>query len=189
MKIEDDFLDQEKFEKISQAFDFFDDVQNEKIKENRKRTTREIHRPLPWYYSDSIDSYDEDVDKFQFCHTFFEVGTQYPPTIEIIDPIIKKIKPVALLRIKANLLTRTPNIVENTFHVDMKMSEEKLKQWATSIFYVNTNNGYTKFEDGTKVESIANRMITFPANIKHAGTSCSDQKTRVVINFNYFKQK
>ena len=31
MKIEDDFLDQEKFEMISQAFDFFDDVQNEKV--------------------------------------------------------------------------------------------------------------------------------------------------------------
>ena len=64
---------------------------------------------------------------------------------------------------------------------------EKLKQWTTSIFYVNTNNGYTKFEDGTKVESVANRMLTFPANMKHIGTSCTDEQTRVVINFNYFK--
>ena len=65
--------------------------------------------------------------------------------------------------------------------------EEKLKQWTTSIFYINTNDGYTKFEDGTKIESIANRMITFPANINHTGTSCTDEQTRVVINFNYFK--
>ena len=48
-------------------------------------------------------------------------------------------------------------------------------------------NGYTIFEDGAKVESVANRMITFPANVKHKGTSCSDEKTRVNINFNYFK--
>ena len=70
----------------------------------------------------------------------------------------------------------------------MEKLEEKLKQWTTSIFYMNTNNGYTIFENGTKVESVANRMITFPANIKHTGTSCTDEKTRVVINFNYFSQ-
>ena len=76
---------------------------------------------------------------------------------------------------------------ENEFHVDgPSLSEEKLKQSSTSIFYVNTNNGYTKFEDGTKVESVANRMVTFPANMKHTGTSCTDEKIRVVINFNYF---
>jgi hypothetical protein len=50
---------------------------------------------------------------------------------------------------------------------------------------VNTNNGYTKFEDGTKVECVANRLLTFPTNIKHCGASCTDEKTRVVINFNY----
>ena len=66
------------------------------------------------------------------------------------------------------------------------MTEEKQKQWTTSIFYVNTNNGYTKFEDGTKVESVANRMITFPSNMKHTGTSCTDEKKRIVINFNYY---
>ena len=69
----------------------------------------------------------------------------------------------------------------------LNVLEEKLKQLTTSIFYVNTNNGYTKFEDGTKVESVANRMVIFPSNMKHIGTSCTDEKTRVVINFNYFK--
>ena len=68
------------------------------------------------------------------------------------------------------------------------MSEEKQKQWTTSIFYVNTNNGYTKFEDGTKVESVANRMVTFSTNMKHLGTSCTNEKRRIVINFNYFVQ-
>ena len=66
------------------------------------------------------------------------------------------------------------------------LSEEKQKQWKTSIFYVNTNNGYTLFEDGTKVESVANRMLTFPTNMKHTGTSCTDSQTRIVINFNYY---
>ena len=58
-----------------------------------------------------------------------------------------------------------------------------------AVFSINTCDGYTKLEDGTKVESVANRMVTFPGNIEHRGTSCTDKKIRVVINFNYFSGK
>ena len=51
---------------------------------------------------------------------------------------------------------------------------------------MNTNNGYTIFEDGTKVESVANRLLTFHGNTKHAASSCSDQHRRVVLNINYY---
>ena len=71
---------------------------------------------------------------------------------------------------------------------DVKTLPEKLKIWTTAVFYINTNNGYTEFEDGTRSESIANRMVTFPANLKHRGTTCSDEKTRIVINFNYIER-
>ena len=121
---------------------------------------------------------------------FYMNNTSYSPFLKELEPILELIKTMSIFKIKANLLTRTSNIVENSFHVDMadlKEFPEKLKQWTTSIFYVNTNNGYTKFENGTKIESVANRMVTFPAHIKHTGTSCTDEKIRVVINFNYFK--
>ena len=58
---------------------------------------------------------------------------------------------------------------------------------STSIFYVNTCNGYTHFEDGTKVDSVANRLITFPTQTKHGGACCTDTVARIVINFNYHK--
>ena len=166
MKIENNFLDQKEFDKL-QIF-----IMGEQ---------------LDWHYQKTIDTY-EDVDKFQFTHMFYFNHAPTSPFLEIITPIINKIESISLGKIKANLLTRTPNIIENAFHVDGEgYFEEKLKQLTTSIFYVNTNNGYTKFEDGTKVESIANRMGTFPTNMKHKGTSCTDERTRVVINFNYFK--
>ena len=165
MKIENNFLDQKEFDKL-QSF-----IMGEE---------------LNWHYQKAIDT-NEDVDKYQFIHPFYFNYAPISPFIEKLAPIIKKITPVALEKIKANLLTRTPEIVENTFHVDVEYPEEKLKQLTTSIFYVNTNNGYKKFEDGTKVESVANKMVTFPTNMKHTGTSCTDERTRVVINFNYFK--
>ena len=46
-----------------------------------------------------------------------------------------------------------------------------------------------KFEDGTKVPSVANTFVTFPSDIKHTGTTCTDQKFRSVINFNYINVK
>ena len=166
MKIEDDFLDEKEFGEL-QAF--------------------MMGQQISWVFTPFI-VYENDKDvKFQFIHEFYIGNAPHSRSIERLDPILNKIKFISLFRIKANLLTRTPNIIENEFHVDMGgVSKEKLKQWTTSIFYVNTNNGYTKFEDGTKVESVANRMVTFPANIKHRGTSCTDEKQRIVINFNYF---
>ena len=165
MKIEDNFLEQKDFNKL----------QNFMMGHN-----------FTWYYWNIIDT-DEDVDDFQFVHSFYFNHAPTSPFLEILAPIINKINSITLGKIKANLLTRTPNIVENEFHVDIGFSEEKMKQLSTSIFYVNTNNGYTKFEDETIVESVANRMVTFPANMKHKGTSCTDKRTRIVINFNYFK--
>ena len=165
MKIKDNFLGLEEFNKIQKLI---------------------MGMNFTWFYNDRIVF--EGDDKFQFIHNFYNNYTPMSPFIDKLNPILEIINPLSIVRMKANLLTRTSNIVENIFHVDISsVSEEKLKQMTTSIFYVNTNNGYTKFEDGTIVESVANRMITFPTNIKHCGTSCTNERTRIVINFNYFK--
>ena len=169
MEIKDNFLKQEEFDKIQEIM-----------------VGGVWSNGIGWYYNNAID-YKEQKDKFQFCHSFYESWNPHSQYFNILKPILDIINPLSIYRIKANLLTKTPNIVENTFHVDIYLPEEKLKQWTTSIFYMNTNNGYTKFENGTKIESVANRMITFPANMKHTGTSCSDEKTRIVINFNFFQ--
>ena len=66
------------------------------------------------------------------------------------------------------------------------MHIEQSVECTTAIYYVNTNNGYTEFEDGSRVESIENRLVTFPSYMKHTGTTCTDQKRRIVINFNYY---
>ena len=168
MKIEDNFLDQEDFDKIQNIM---------------------MGSHFPWFYNDGIDT-EDDVDKFQFIYGFYQDHSPGGESIKIVSSILEVLQPISLFRIKSNLLTRTPTIVENEFHVDIHygITKEKLKQWTTSIFYINTNNGYTKFEDGTKVESVANRMITFSSNKRHTGTSCTDEKKRVVINFNYFKK-
>ena len=143
-----------------------------------------------WCFNDHIDYEEEEGDGFQFIHSFIHSGHPVSSHCKVLQPIMNKINPVTFSRIKANLITRTPKVIENSFHIDLNLikDEERLKQWTTGVLYINTNNGYTIFEDGSKVDSIANRYVSFPSNLKHKGTSCSDKKIRVLINFNYFKK-
>jgi len=55
----------------------------------------------------------------------------------------------------------------------------------TAIFYINTNNGWTNFKNGDKVESVENRLVIFDSNLEHEGVTCTDEIRRLVINFNY----
>ena len=31
-----------------------------------------------------------------------------------------------------------------------------------------------------------NRLVIFPANVKHTGTTCTDKDERIVLNINYY---
>ena len=101
----------------------------------------------------------------------------------MLIPLIEKINPSSLLRIKGNLTTRTKEIVEYGNHRDYEIKNESLK---TAVFYINTNNGYTLFENGDKVDSVENRLVIFDTPMLHTGTSCTDEKTRVLLNFNFY---
>ena len=99
-------------------------------------------------------------------------------------PLLDKINPVAVARVKGNLYPCTDEIIEHGYHVDYEDSNSNAK---TSIFYLNTNNGYTKLLDGTVIESIANRLLTFPTNMPHTSSTCNDKQIRSNININYYK--
>ena len=134
---------------------------------------------FPWYYNDCILNNKKDKN-FQFTFTFLnEKGINCSQeVIDLIKPILSKLKYKKLIAIKANLLTKTSKIVEQGFHTD------QLKG-TTSIFYINKCNGYTKFKNNKKITSEENKLVEFNSALEHTGSSCTDKKRRVVINFNY----
>ena len=141
---------------------------------------------VPWIYADNVIG-EEDLRcdpkyNYQLALDIYSDFSPKSQAFEILHPIVThpKLNMVGLFRIKANMNTATEEIQEHGLHTDAAF---KCK---TAVFFLNTNNGYTLFEDGTKVESVANRMVTFPSTMKHSGSTCTDQKRRVVINFNYF---
>ena len=134
---------------------------------------------MPWYFNDGVISWD---DKKYFQFTFLFLNNSKKNCIDehfnILEPILHKIKYKKLNRIKANLLTQDNNITEHGMHADQDKG-------TTGIFYLNTCNGYTKFETGKKVFSEENKYVEFNSTIKHTGSTCTDEMRRVVINFNY----
>ena len=133
---------------------------------------------FPWFYTDGIYA-DNEPRRFQFIHMFYErFGENQSPKYMWLEPILKKLNMKELVRVKANLTTRTLFPRGGGYHTDFT-------DMKTSIFYINTCNGGTKFKGNAKVKSVANRLVTFDSNIEHQGVTTTDQKRRVVVNINY----
>jgi hypothetical protein len=133
---------------------------------------------FPWYYLAQIASPDDETD-FMFNHTFYgnnQMLSQYFPTL--VMPIIGNIKYNYLIRIKANLYTKKDKHIIHGFHVD------SFEPHRVALYSINTNNGYTEFEDGEKFYSIENRLIIFDGKKKHRSVSQTDENIRVNININ-----
>ena len=132
-----------------------------------------------WFITKGIVYRHED--NYQFTHNFYDIFQPRSNYMELINPIVKKINPSSIIRIKANLIPKTKNIIETNLHKDIGHAKGN----KTAIYYVNTNNGYTEFENENKVNCIANSMLIFKANNKHRGCSQTDSDYKSVININF----
>jgi hypothetical protein len=124
----------------------------------------------------------------QFVHFLYENST---PRSEFSHEVLKlfiqvlddKVPIRSILRAKVNFNSCTENIVEHAFHHDYNPT--RYPDLKTVLFYINTNDGYTLFEDGNKVESVANRCVIMTKNILHTGTNCTNDFGRIVVVINY----
>ena len=142
----------------------------------------------PFFYSAAIVSHDKlDHDyNFQFTHSLcgdeLKSGEPPSPYWKNLFPIFDKLDVQDIMRAKVNIRTRTPEIYKSKFHVDIR---QKIEEHKTAIYYLNSNDGYTLFKSGEKVNSVANRIVIFDGQKYHCGTSCTDQNIRSVLNINF----
>ena len=171
IKVVDNFLPDNEFEKIKNVIEGAD---------------------FPWYWQ--LHSHTDIVDeKFigdnvpQLTHGFVEDRKSISDWFNLFlsSSCFPKLNIQILNKLKANCNYKTTNQKVGWFHTDYR-DEDIIKDITTSIFYLNSNNGGTKFQDGTFVNSIANRMVTFDCSTKHAPVSCTDKDRRIVVNINYY---
>jgi len=168
MKIIDNFLEEKEFKKIQQTMMGFS---------------------FPWYYH-IHSSYEGD---FQSSLTYMFYNFEVPGKsagafsvtdvgLELLYPVLRKLKSVALVRIKANLTF--PNKEKHFMHTDFKFKGLK-----TAIYYINTNDGGTKIKNKF-VKSIENRIVIMPSSMSHSTVRHTDTAIgRFVINFNYYEEQ
>lgn len=137
---------------------------------------------LPWMFKNFSVTKGDGYP--QFVHHFYEDHIPLSDYWKYVVPLVEQINPNALIRMKANATPREDLIKEKMLHVD-QLKENSNLDYRVMILYINSNDGYTFFENGDRIESVANRAIFFPNDIEHAGTNCTNQPIRWVLNVNY----
>jgi len=152
---------------------------------------------FPWYFTPTVTTYDDDTDSRLFnphpgffYHEIYKHNVPCSPFYDepALGYIHQQLNFTVLIGIRANLNPRLPEPYHSEFHFDLSsdMTATEASDWTTSIFYVNTNNGYTEMQaTGERVESVANRLVSFPASTVHRAVTQTDEQTRILINFNY----
>ena len=133
---------------------------------------------FPWHYQNTVSAKDAK-DGWYFAHEFFNDKVGFSFAFQNIKPILDILNPTVLLRAKANLYPSSHKLQEHGKHVDFDFKHKGF------LFYINTNNGFTRLSDGTKIKSIENRALFFNSSLKHNSTNCTDQQVRVNMNINY----
>ena len=157
IKVIDNFLDKEYFIKL-------------------KNTVVNIN--FPWYFQKG-KVFDFD-DNFQCTHVFFNDNKINSNYFELLEPLLLKLNIKSLVRLKLNSTFKENTIKNFNLHTDVPFICN------TAIFYLNTNNGKTIFKNQKEIESVENRIIIFPSNLEHTGTTHTDTTYRMVLNLNYF---
>ena len=147
--------------------------------------SRMMGKDFPWFYSNDVVTSEMkgyDPKLFQFNHFFFGNSNIKSDDYSMLEPALEKLGVNKLMRVVGRLYPR--NVFNRTtgYHVDYRNHPVP---YTTVILYINTNNGGTKFKSGNFVKSVANRAVIFGPDLEHTAVTCTDEKTRVIINMNY----
>ena len=134
---------------------------------------------FPWYFQKrSVNLKDKNKFDFHFGHNFYLNDNVTSDYFKTLNPIIEKLKVNSLIRIKGNLNPVTSKPFNSKPHKDQSFDCK------VALYYLNTNNGYTVIND-EKIKCIKNRIVLFNSNVEHYGVTCTDEPTKLAINFNY----
>ena len=170
--------------KTKPVYEIFDNFLSKEDHYQMKKALE--HSNFEWHFSSKSGHPEEkkQLYNWQYFHTmYYHQGLHKSRYFPIVQPLVTKLKPMILIRVKVNATMYDKKIIEYPFHVDTRI---KCK---TGIYIIDTSDGYTYFKDGQRIDSIANRFITFDSHHEHAGTNLTSAKRRIVVNINYMQDE
>jgi len=160
-------------------------IENFLPEEQFKKIEDRVFGPnFPWYFQDGIVTTGDG--NFKLTHLLYAHGNVNSDEFNLFRPVYEKFDMLSILKIKLNCIPKIETVRENGMHKDVDTNVD----FTTAILYMNTNNGYTRFETGEKIMSERNKLIVFDGKIKHCGTTNScDAHRRVLVNLNFIEDK
>ena len=144
---------------------------------------------LPWYYQPNVTHLEDYNNRivgntaFYMIHMFYQNSIPVSAFFDTTTPLLEKLGVRGLLRVKANLYPNTKILHEHQMHVDYDFSH------SSAILSLNTCDGYTKLKDGTKIDSVANRILLFDGGEEHCSSTTTNTPARFNINLNYVSEQ
>ena len=140
------------------------------------------HRDFPWLFQRSVSDPESQKshDHFYFVHCLWDHYKALSPHFEFFKEILSHLKIKSLIRMRLIMYVNQGKFITHNLHKDYDYKHQ------SSLLYLNTCDGYTGFGDGTKVESVENRLVTFDGSMDHCSTTVTNKKARLVLGVNYF---
>jgi len=165
VKIFDNFLSEEDHKNLCESFIF-----NENF-------SLYLHNTVTYTGSEVDELWD-----WYGTHTFYLLDRPSETYEKIKNVLVKKVMEVTntktLIRARLNFYPHTETLREHYGHTDSDFSH------VAGIYCLNTCDGFTRVDDGTIIESVANRFYTFNGGKQHNSTTTTNSKGRYNINFN-----
>ena len=167
-------------------FKFYDDFLEKKYFD---RLVEQINsRDFPWKYCDTVShsvddatiSKQESEEQFYFVHNIYEDNQPMSKLYEYILPVYDKLNVRSVMRSRILMYVNQGKQIIHEKHFDFHYNHN------AALLYLNTNNGFTEFSDGTRCDSVENRLVIFDGSKEHTSSTCTDVKKRQVLTLNYF---
>tara|TARA_R100000742_G_C4278572_1_gene101596 strand:- start:3053 stop:3559 length:507 start_codon:yes stop_codon:yes gene_type:complete len=139
---------------------------------------------FPVTLSNRVVREEEKESNWYATHLFYDMDIPCSHYWTVIDEFfLGKFRQMnicrSFIRAKLNFYPNTGDMIEHPQHIDYDFEH------TAAIFSLNTCNGFTRLDDGTKIDSVANRIFFFNGSTMHNSTTCTDEPARFNINFNF----
>jgi len=151
-------------------------IQNKNIFDDIKNLL--MSYTFPYYYYNQI-AHEKDKSDYFFQHVLYDKDQPRSEYFyKITMPILGRLNFNHLVRAKVNCYTKKHEQIITGMHTD------RPQKHMVALFSINTNNGYTLFENGNKILSVENQLVLFEGHLKHCSVAQTDKNIRVNININ-----
>jgi hypothetical protein len=133
---------------------------------------------FPWFYGGHVAD-TQDTQDCYFTHNFYRDHRPNSNFFESLKPFLDKLEIQTLLRVRTLLYIGRDKLLEHGKHSDTTFSHK------ACVLYLNTNDGFTRLNDTTCVNSVKNRALLFDGSQLHNSTNCTSDQRRLVITVNY----